>query len=101
MAKEVIWTDLAKGDLQDIYESNIHVKGEEKSYQLIERLVKKADILYKGITGGTRYISDQHPEVNYEKLIYKYYLIIYRKAGDRIYVNRVFDARQDPNKLEL
>lgn len=101
MAKEVVWTDLAKGDLLDIYEFNIPIKGEEKSYLLIERLVKKADILYREVTGGTRYISDRHSDIKYEKLICKNYLIIFRKEGDRVFINRIFDARQDPTKLGL
>ena len=101
MEKKVVWTDLAKGDLKDIYEFNIPIKGEEKSFLLIETLVKKADILYKGSGGGTRYFSDRYPDIKYEKLIHKYYLIIYRDEGEKVFINRVFDARQNPAKLEL
>ena len=101
MEKKVVWTKHAKGDLQSIYEFNIPIQGEEKSYLLIEKLVKKVDTLYKGVTGGTRYVSDRNPNIKYEKLIYKYYLIIYRKEGNQVYINRIFDARQNPTKLDL
>lgn len=64
MEKEVIWTDHAKNDLRNIYEFNIGTKGEEKSFSLVERLITKTDMLYEPIVGGTRYISDLHPEIN-------------------------------------
>lgn len=101
MEKEVIWTAQAKDDLLKIYEFNSLILGEERAYSLIEELVEKVDVLYQGISGGTRYISDRHPEINYQKLIYGYYLIFYREDGKRTYVNKIFDARQNPEKLIL
>ena len=62
MEKEVIWTAQAKDDLHKIYEFNTLLLGEEKAYSLIEKLVKKVDILYQQVTGGTRYISDRHQQ---------------------------------------
>ena len=101
MEKEVIWTAQAKNDLQKIYEFNSAILGEEKAYSLIEGLVEKVDVLYERISGGTRYISDRHPEINYQKLIYSHYLIFYRQEGKRIYLSKIFDARQNPEKLTL
>ena len=101
MEKEVIWTAQAKDDLQEIYEFNIPTLGEEKAYSLIDRLVKKADVLYEKIPGGTRYISARNPEINYQRLIDGYYLIIFRQEDNKVFVNKVFDARQDPAKLKL
>ena len=101
MEKEVIWTAQAKDDLQKIYEFNSLILGEEKAYSLIEGLVEKADTLYQKVSGGTRYISDINPGINYQKLIYGYYLIFFREEGKRVYVNKIFDARQNPEKLKL
>lgn len=101
MEKEVIWTAQAKDDLQKVYEFNSLILGEEKAYSLIEGLVEKVDVLYQKIPGGTRYISDRNPEINYQKLIYGCYLIFYREEGIRIYVNKIFDARQNPEKLKV
>jgi plasmid stabilization system protein ParE len=101
LEKEVVWTAQARADLQKIYEFNISSVGEEKAYALIDRLVSKADVLYEKIPGGTRYISSRNPEINYQKLIYGYYLIIFREEGNKVFVNKVFDARQDPVKLKL
>jgi len=84
-----------------IYEFNIPNLGEEKAYVLIDRLVRKADVLYEDIPGGTRYISSRNPGLNYQKLVDGYYLIIFRQEGGKVYVNKVFDVRQDPQKLNL
>ena len=101
MEKEVIWTSHAKIDLQRIYEFNSIVIGEEKAFGLIEALLDKTSILYREFKGGTRYLSSLAPEINYQKLILGHYLIIFREEEKAIYINRVFDARQDPEKLKL
>lgn len=101
MEKDIIWAIRAKEDLQQIYEFNSLVMGEEKAFQLIEQIVKKADFLSNKISGGTRYISQIAPQINYQKLILENHLIIFREAGNLVFVNRIFDARQDPKKLKL
>lgn len=101
MEKQVIWTARAKGDLQKIYDFNSLVIGEDKAFELIERLIEKAAILYKPISGGSRYISNLAPEINYQKLIFGNHLIIYREESNISYINRIFDARQDPSKIKL
>jgi plasmid stabilization system protein ParE len=101
LEKEIIWTIQAKKDLQQIYDFNSLVIGEDKAFQLIDRILEKADALSKKIAGGTRYISQIAPQINYQKLILENHLIIFREEGNRVFVNRVFDARQDPKKLNL
>ena len=58
MEKEIIWTDQAKADLRNIYIFNTLILDEGKSFNLIENIIKKTDQLARGISGGTRYISD-------------------------------------------
>ena len=101
MEKEVIWTDPAKSDLQGIYEFTTSVLGEEKAFELVEKLVNKADILYQPHTGGIRYINELHPEIDYKKLIEGHHLIVFREIEGVVYVNRVSDSRQNPEKLKL
>jgi len=101
LEKEVIWTAQAKEDLTKVYEFNSLILGEEKAYLLIEGLVEKIDVLYQRIPGGTRYISDLNPEINYQKLIHGKYLIFYREEENKTYVSKIFDARQNPEKLKL
>lgn len=101
MEKEIIWTDQAKADLWNIYTFNTLILDEGKSFNLIENIIKKTDQLARRISGGTRYISDLYPSFSYEKLIYKHYVVIYRIEGNYVYINKVFDARQNPKKLKL
>jgi toxin ParE1/3/4 len=101
LERKVVWTSKAESDLQKIYDFSSPIIGEAKSFQIIERLVAKTDILTNEILSGTRYISNRKTEMEYQKLIHGNYLIVYRAEGNLIYINRVFDARQDPTKLEL
>ena len=101
MEREVIWSGEAESDLQKIYDFNCPIIGEQKAFQMIEKLVLKTDILTNKILSGTRYISNRRPEVNYQKLIYGNHLIIYLETEERVEVIRVFDARQNPIKLKL
>jgi plasmid stabilization system protein ParE len=101
LEKEIIWTIQARKDLLQIYDFNSLVIGEEKAFQLIERILEKADVLSNEIPGGTRYVSQITPQINYQKLILENQLIIFREDGNRLFVNRIFDARQDPKKLNL
>ena len=99
--REVVWTRAALADLQDIYEFNIPLQGEEKAFELVEHIRQKADVLYQPIMGSTRFLSRRHPERNYQKLVITPYLLIFRQVGEVVFVNRIFDSRQDPSKLDL
>ncbi|HNU42481.1 MAG TPA: hypothetical protein PKH83_08305 [Cyclobacteriaceae bacterium] len=69
MEKEIIWTSQSKNDLLTIYEFNIDVIGEEKAFELIQKIIEKVEILKRLIPGGTRYLSDKRPDLPYQKLI--------------------------------
>lgn len=99
--REVVWTKSALADLQAIYEFTIPLQGEEKAYNLIENIRQKAEMLYQPVIGSTRFISRRYPERNYQKLIIKQYVMIFRQIGQVIFINRIFDSRQDPDKLDL
>ena len=101
MEKEVVWTDLAKQDLREAYEFNIRLMGEENAFRLIENLILKTEVLYHPISGGTRYISQKTPEIIHQKLVEGHFIIIYRNDRNIYYINRVFDTRQNPSKLDL
>ncbi len=99
MEKEIIWTAQAKNDLHNIYYFNtLALDDEAKAFNLIENIIKKTEQLSRKISGGTRYISDLNPSIPYQKLIYKYYLIVYRVEGNVVYINKIFDSRQNPKK---
>lgn len=99
--REVVWTRAAQADLQAIYEFNSPLLGEEKAYELVEAIRQKAEVLYQPIIGSTRFMSERYPERNYQKLTIKPYILIFRQIGQVVFVNRIFDTRQHPGKLDL
>ncbi len=100
--KEVIWTKTAIKDLNKIYEFNIPIFGEEKSFEYIVALANEINLLEEGfIAIGAKYKSKRYPEIEYRKLISSHYLIIYRTKGKKVYINKIFDARQSPKKLKI
>jgi plasmid stabilization system protein ParE len=99
--REVVWTRAAMVDLQAIYEFNIPLQGEEKAFELVELIRQKADMLYHPIIGSTRFMSRRHPGRNYQKLVIAPYILIFRQIGQVVFVNRIFDGRQNPDKLNL
>ena len=99
--REVVWTRAAQRDLQAIYEFTIPLQGEESAYQLVESIRQKAELLHRPVIGSTRFVSHRHPERNYQKLVIRPYVLIFRQIGQVVFVNRIFDSRQDPNKLKL
>ena len=101
MAKEVVWTEPAKEDLYAIYDFNCKRMSEQKAFEITERLVSIGKLLEKEFVTGVRHISAISPDTPYMKLIHSHYLIIFRKAGSVIYVNRIFDSRQNPEKLNI
>lgn len=70
-----------------------------KLFSIVETILEKADRLYQPIVGGTRYISSMNREIPYEKLVVGNFIIIYREEKNNLYVIRVFDTRQNPEKL--
>ncbi len=99
--REVVWTRAAQADLQAIYEFNISIQGEEKAYELVESIRQKVEVLYQTVIGSTRFMSERYPERNYQKLNIKPYILIFREIGQVVFINRIFDTRQDPGKLAL
>lgn len=99
--REVVWTNAARTDLQAIYDFNIQSRGEADAYKLIEDIYRKADELYQPIIGSTRFVSERYPERNYQKLVIHPYMLIFRQIGQVVFINRIFDSRRDPSRLDL
>ncbi len=100
--KEIVWSIKALKDLKKIYEFNILIFGEEKSFEFIIHLMNEVNLLEDGFVAiGLRYKSKKHPVINYRKLVSYHYIIIYHTKDNEIRIDKVFDSRQNPNKLKL
>ncbi len=99
---EINWTERAKRDLKKLYLFNIEVIGEEKSFDLVLHLLERVELLKdtKFVEIGAIDEEFQHLKHQYKKLIEGYVKITYRisKTEPFVYINRIFDTRQDPRK---
>lgn len=95
-------TSRALKDLQKIRVFNDTLYGVPKSKEIINTLFEIMEILENPDFDFTKIggIDNDfaHLKYEYRKLIDSHYKITYRKAKNKIYVVRVFDTRQNPNK---
>ncbi len=98
--REIIWTKRALNDLRKAYDFNSVIYGEEKSFAIIKKIVEKIELLKdKRLTEiGSVDTDFNHLNFEYRKLIVGYSKITYRLGFDKtkVYINRIFDTRQNP-----
>ena len=101
-AYEIIWTTRATKDLRKVYKFNIELSGEEKAFELILLLLKRVDLLSDKRFVKMGAIDEEFKRLKreYKKLIEGEIKITYRLSTTKpiVYINRVFDTRQDPRK---
>lgn len=99
---EIIWTSRATKDLRKVYDFYTQQIGEEKAFAIIQSILDKVDVLTDGKFVKIGAIDEEfkHMKRQYKKLIEKNIKITYRLSASKpiVYINRVFDTRQDPIK---
>jgi len=97
IGKELIWTEPSKDDLNEIYlfYANKSIKAANK---LIDKLVAKPNILLQKGFENAGQVDDINPK--YRRLIEGDYKILYTTTETTIFINRVFDCRKNPDKLQ-
>ena len=99
---EIKWTSRAKKDLRKVYHFSCELAGEDKAFELIIQILARVDILSDSRFIHSGSIDEQfsHLHHKYKKLIEKNIKITYRlsKTKPVVYINRVFDTRQNPFK---
>jgi plasmid stabilization system protein ParE len=103
MAKsvEIIWTMKSKSDLKQIYTQLCTQIPEEKVFEVVQRIITKVDMLAEMPEMGQRETLLAKLKKVYRRLVESHYKIIYNFTDDTIYINRIFDSRQNPNKLTV
>lgn len=100
--KEIIWTKRALSDLRKAYVFNTEIYGEEKSFAIVQRIISKIEFLKDPRFEGIGVIDEDFHHLNYEyrKLTIGYLKVNYRISFDttKVYINRIFDTRQNPKK---
>ncbi len=74
--------------------------GEEKAKEIAYKIHKRASVLSeeKYVKTGAIDESFSHLKHEYRKLIEGYCKITYREGKNKVYIVRIFDTRQNPNK---
>lgn len=102
VVKPIAWTKRALKDLNQITKFNVKALDKEKAIELANKIIDFPKILenpdydFKNI--GTYDESFSHLKREYRKIFYGNYKITYRNGESKIYITRVFDTRQNPNK---
>jgi len=100
--KPVNWTKRAVTDLEKVTRFNLKLYGANKAIEIATNLRNSTDILESSEIDLTEYgqidESFLHLKQEYRKLINNHCKITYRIGKSKIYIVRVFDTRQHPNK---
>lgn len=97
MAKEVVWSNKAKLDRLHILtywternKSEVYASKLNKLFSQAIKTIAKFEMPRR-----------QTEFDNVKVVIVKSYKIFFRETDDTVYILRIWDARQDPNKLDL
>ncbi len=103
MAKsyEIIWTVSSKEDLYNIYTQLSMQLTEEKAFEVLNRIMHRVEILASMPLIGQKEPLLAKLKGDYRRIIEGHYKIIYNFNSDTVYINRVFDSRQNPKKLSI
>lgn len=98
--KPIYWTARAVKDLEKVTRFNAILYGFKKAIVIATELSKSTEVLeddnFKEI--GSVDEDFVHLKHEYRKLVHNHCKITYREGKTKIYINRVFDTRQNPNK---
>ena len=100
MLKEVIWTTRALSDLNKVMKFNTNLYGSAKSAKIISELIDRTEILQLEKFRKIGSIDEAFANFKYEyrKIFQNHCKITYREGKTQVYITRIFDTRQNPNK---
>lgn len=100
VTKPVYWTARAIKDLERVTRFNAMLYGFKKAIVIATELRKNTEILENDNFKEIGSIDEDfvHLKYEYRKLIHNHCKITYREGKTKVYINRVFDTRQNPNK---
>lgn len=94
------WTTEAKKDLKNIAKYYKKEASKEVASKQTKSIKHYADLLVANPLLGFKEPLLENTAKEYRSLIHGNYKIVYRIENDIVYINRIFDCRQDPNKLK-
>lgn len=102
IVKTIALTSRAVKDLKKVKTFNSKLHGRDKVQEIIDAIFERLEILEDPKTDFTEIgaIDEDfsHLKYSYRKLIAHHCKITYREGKSKVYIIRVFDTRQHPNK---
>ncbi len=98
--KPVFWTARSVKDLEKVTRFNAELFGFKKAIEFALAIRKHTEVLESENFKEIRAIDEgfSHLKREYRKLIHHHCKVTYREGTTKIYINRIFDTRQNPNK---
>lgn len=98
--KPIYWTARAIKDLEKVTKFNAMLYGFKEAIVIATALRESTEILENDNFKEIGPVDEDfvHLKYEYRKLIHNHCKITYREGKTKIYINRVFDTRQNPNK---
>jgi len=96
--KNVIWSPAAKADIENISKYIMQEWGKK----VLSRFLLKVDRIINQIVINPKQYSEINTKLKIRKcVITKQNTIFYRFQNGKIEIVRIYDTRQDPNKLSI
>ena len=100
--KPLFWTERSLKDLNKIHSFNAKQLGFAKALEIthgiIERIGTLEDTSFDYLQTAAKDEAFLHLRNTYRKFIEGHYKITFREGKTKVYINRIFDTRQNPNK---
>jgi plasmid stabilization system protein ParE len=87
-----VWTNTAKGQLKAIFE-NYKVKSQQSAKTIKDEILQ----IVKDLHFAEQYQRDEI-EPEFRRIIVRHYKLLYIEENGIVFIARIFDTRQDPNK---
>ncbi len=97
---KLIYTEQALLSLEEILNFIAPKVTHEKLIEIRDEILDVADTLVFQPLQGPGEPFLEHLGLGHRRLVVSHYKIIYRVAGEYIYITDIFDSRQDPTKMK-
>jgi plasmid stabilization system protein ParE len=98
---EAVLSRQADNTLIEIYEYYRREVSEETALRIINRILDAIEELERLPGIGSIELRLQKLQLDYRYIVVDSYKVIYRLEHDIIYINDIFDGRQDPHKIDI
>lgn len=99
MELRIVWSESSERQLSNIYEFYSEIANSRIAKKLVNKIVKRVDILINNpFAGSKEELLAKYPN-GYRYLVESNYKIIYWVEIETIIIAAVFDCRQNPYKI--